>query len=313
MVRRFGFFLLTCSISFSQCLKFPPGVTPFSSINYVAAGNTSGDQLVVGTLTGGLNTLAALALPDSANELYCDSAVELAPGQYYSNVYVPSAAERGGNFSAFSGLLVNPANNQPFPGGVIPASQLTQVYAIRIGAAQVRLAAKGWSPTGSLPFPNSGGRAVRLPSGKVFVLSTFNAAAIYDPATGQFTSTATPLYSHGVNSTVLLMADGRVLLLGGINDLNDPEIYDPSTGGYTAAGKTLLPHGAFNTATLLSDGRVLIVGGNSALGLAVNPSPTPIYSGAEIYDPKKGSFTLAGTMSVNRYGHTAELLQDGVF
>ena len=310
MARLLVWVFLTCSTVFSQCLNFPPGVTPFSAISYVTAVNAAGDQLVVGTLAGGLNTLAALALPDATNEMYCDSAVQLAPGQYYSNVYVPSAAERSGNFSAFSGLLVNPANNQPFPGGVIPASQLTQVYAIRIGAAQVQLAAKGWSPTGSLPFQVTNSRAVRLPSGKVFVLSSFNAVAIYDPATGQFISTPTLLYSHGIQASVVLMADGRVLIVGGSSDLTDVEIYDPSTGASTAAGKTLLAHGAFNTATLLNDGRILLAGGYTALGLA-NASPPPIYSGAEIFDPKTGGFTLASAMSVNRYGHTAQLLQDG--
>jgi len=99
----------------ADCLNFPSTLVPLSSVSYVTAANSSGDQLVVGILAGGLNTLSQFGLPDSTNQVYCDAAVQLAPGQFYPNVYVPTTLERSGNFSAFAGLLVNPATNQPYP------------------------------------------------------------------------------------------------------------------------------------------------------------------------------------------------------
>jgi predicted phage baseplate assembly protein len=100
---------------------------PFSSIAYVTDANANGDQLVVGTPSG---SLATLPLPTVANQQYSDE-VELAPG-FYASAYVPSSAERSGDFGPFTGLLVDPSNNQPYTDGVIPASALATVFAWRI-------------------------------------------------------------------------------------------------------------------------------------------------------------------------------------
>ena len=306
--------------SFAQCLTFPANLIPLTAVSYVTAANSSGDQLVVGALTGGLNTISQLPLPDYTNELYCDPPVQLAspqlaPGQYYPNVYVPSAAERSGNFSAFAGLLVNPANNQPFPGGIIPASLLGQVYAFRIGPAQGTQGVRSWSATGSVPWAANFQAATILPSGKVLV-AVNQSAAVYDPATGQFTIVGPMAAAHGGDLTASLLNDGRVLIVGGSVDPTASEIYDPTTGRFTLTGKPTQPHGAYHTATVLNDGRVLIVGGKTTPGFFSFfsiPPPTAGYvaSGADLYDPKTGSFTAASPMGINRSLHTASLLLDG--
>ena len=51
---------------------------------------------------------ASIPLPAFTNQTFCDAQVQLAPQQFYPNVYVPTAAELSGNFSAFSGLFVKP-------------------------------------------------------------------------------------------------------------------------------------------------------------------------------------------------------------
>src|ERR1700691_3242124 len=119
----------------STCVTFPSGFIPFSSISYVTAANSAGDHLVVGVPAPGALSAIGNNVPPPAfvNQTFCDAQVQLAPQQFYPNVYVPTAAELSGNFSAFAGLLVNPSNNQPYPNGVIPSGQLTSVFAWRIG------------------------------------------------------------------------------------------------------------------------------------------------------------------------------------
>jgi len=303
----------------NTCINFPSqqeGI-PFASIATVTAANNAGDHLVVGALPGGTSGLNAvnsnLPLPTLANQMFCGQ-VQLAPQQFYSDVYVPTAAERAGNFSAFAGLLLNPATGQPYPNGVIPAAQLGAVYAWRIGPAQVASALQGWSPTGSMTAARNGHAAVLLPSGKVFIVGPVQvgpaqAAELYDPTTGTFQSAGQTLFNHGFTLTATLLNDGRVLILGGANGPSGAELYDPVSGRFTNAGTPIQPHGYAHSATLLNDGRVLIVGGLESPGFGGSCSDTN--AGAELYDPKTGAFVKTGTLAVNRNYHTATLLSDG--
>ena len=120
------------SLKAQTCAQFPAGIIPFSSLYYVSGPNTSGDRLAVGvTSISFLNQLLTqFPLPASTNQRYCQP-VEIAPG-LFADAYVPTAAERQGNFSPFSGLLIDPLNGGPFPGGIIPASRLPDPHAWRI-------------------------------------------------------------------------------------------------------------------------------------------------------------------------------------
>ena len=60
-------------------------------------------------------------------------------------------------------------------------------------------------------------------------------------------------------STALLLADGRVLVVGG---LASAEAYDPSTDSWSPAGGMARARGDY-AAVLLPDGRVLVAGGSS--------------------------------------------------
>jgi N-acetylneuraminic acid mutarotase len=67
-----------------------------------------------------------------------------------------------------------------------------------------------------------------------------------------------------------------------------------------------------HTATLLPNGTVLVAGGENAVP---QPAPfPPIYqylAGAETYDPAAGTWTITGSMTTERIGHTAALLPNG--
>jgi hypothetical protein len=109
-------------------------------------------------------------------------------------------------------------------------------------------------------------------------------------------------------ATATLLADGKVLVAGGMGDVTDgapavdtAELYDPSTSTSTPTAAMTIVRGG-HTATLLPNGKVLIAGGETLGGVT---------SSAELYDPLSGTFTATGGMSVPRYGHTAIPLPNG--
>jgi hypothetical protein len=112
-------FLLARVYGQNTCISFPAGFIPFASISYVTAADSAGDHLVVGVPEPGALSLinATIPAPAFTNQTFCDAQVQLAPQQFYPNVYVPTVGELSGNFSAFSGQLVNPATNVAYPNG----------------------------------------------------------------------------------------------------------------------------------------------------------------------------------------------------
>jgi uncharacterized repeat protein (TIGR01451 family) len=125
---------------------------------------------------------------------------------------------------------------------------------------------------------------------------------IYDPATNSWSAGGNLQKSRSAH-TATLLADGRVLLVGGFDggSNNSAEIFDPATNSWTLAQNMSVGR-LEHTATLLSDGRVLVAGGAS--------SPVPL-SSAEIYDPATDTWTAATPMTIGHQRHTATLLNDG--
>jgi len=118
------------------CAAYPAGFVPFAAISYVTPTNSSGDRLVVGTLPmpDGLRAIDnRIPLPAVPNQTFCEDRIGLGPASTYDTVYVPSAEERSGRHSAFSGLLRDPDTGVPFPNGIIPPNRFGGVYAWRIG------------------------------------------------------------------------------------------------------------------------------------------------------------------------------------
>ena len=159
-----------------------------------------------------------------------------------------------------------------------------------------------WGPKELDPQPN--GTVTLLPDGRVLfagggtnssMSGTFPEASaeIYDPRANQFKRTGTLLKAR-VDQTAVLLRDGRVLVMGGLNDsgaYSSAEIYDPRTEKFSSAGWQKQARSEA-TSTLLSDGRVLLVGG---FGGARLDSWDADYQ-AEIYDPATGRFARTGRM-----------------
>jgi hypothetical protein len=69
--------------------------------------------------------LQTIPLPNAPNQQICDP-LQLAPG-LYANAYVPTAAERSGDFTAYAelvNLLLDPAGNHSSFGGKIPPNRM---------------------------------------------------------------------------------------------------------------------------------------------------------------------------------------------
>jgi hypothetical protein len=135
-------------------------------------------------------------------------------------------------------------------------------------------------------------------------------AEIYDPATGLSTLTGS-MSSARAYHTATLLPDGTVLIIGGFSNaalttiVPTAEIFNPSTGTFSLTATSPNTPRAQHTATLLQSGEVLILGGQS-----LNAS-SPGLTSAELYDRVAGTFSLAGNMTFQRFGHTATLLNDG--
>jgi HYR domain/Galactose oxidase, central domain len=185
-------------------------------------------------------------------------------------------------------------------------------------AFEATAATGGFLPTGSMSIPRSGHTATLLANGKVLIVGKASvngdpptsSAELYDPTIGTFSATGSTQFPRQRHAAVSL-ADGRVLIVGGLagccSGLTVAEIYDPATGTFSASGSMSIFR-ADPTATLLPNGKVLITGGATSGAIY---SSGAILASAELFDPATGTFTMTGSMSVTRFGHTATLLANG--
>ena len=102
-----------------------------------------------------------------------------------------------------------------------------------------------------------------------------------------------------------MMADGRILVTGGTDELNrrlkTSEIYDPLTGVWSPVA-SMTEVRPFHTQTTLPSGMVLVTGGSGANGHL---------SSCELYDPVKNEWEKTDSMFAPRFWHQATLLKSG--
>jgi len=118
------------------------------------------------------------------------------------------------------------------------------------------------------------------------------------------------LRNHGMMTTAraqhtaALLADGKVLITGGLgdttSDLSSAELYDPATATFATTG-TMTEARDLPVAALLANGKVLIAGGSRG---AVR------LSSADLYNPANGTFSATGLMATARNLHTATPLPE---
>jgi len=151
-------------------------------------------------------------------------------------------------------------------------------------------AAGVFTPTGSVRSAVYSHVATLLKDGRVLVAGGLRydanrngdfgiaSADVFDPASGAFT-TAGNMATPRANHTATLLADGTVLITGGVDSQNrttaSAELFDPIPATFSKTGEMATPR-YWHAASLLNDGRVLVTGGGDG-------DNRPL-STAELYD-----------------------------
>jgi hypothetical protein len=148
-----------------------------------------------------------------------------------------------------------------------------------------------------------GGNRVLIAGGMTEGAGAIREFEVFDASTNSVVAVG-EMNEPRVGHSATLLADGRVLVLGGYNGtyLRSAVIFDPRTERFTGAGSMNVARSG-HTATVLRDGTVLIAGGVG--------DGWSFLASAEIYDPRTGQFTSVKPMAFARESHTATLMRDG--
>lgn len=132
--------------------------------------------------------------------------------------------------------------------------------------------------------------------------------AVRIDAQGRTTTLPSQMLRGRSGHSATVLADGRVLLLGGSDAsgalVSDAEAFDPITRRFQPLAVTGLLSRMNHSATVLTDARVLIVGGIDARG-------APVLD-AELWNPSTGRVErISARLQAPRSQHTATLLPSG--
>ena len=145
-----------------------------------------------------------------------------------------------------------------------------------------------------------------LSSGSTSVSAT---SEIYDPATGTWSATGA-LGQRRYRHACTRLADGRVLAVGGLYNMNTSELYsfelyNPATGTWTAGSTSMSGTRRSHSAILLNDGRVAVLGGQGWNGV------TDVSTSVQLFDPATSTWSSGGSLTVSRLWAGVDRLDDG--
>jgi len=144
---------------------------------------------------------------------------------------------------------------------------------------------------------------VLLPSGKIMHFGDAG-AEVWDPASGAWTTLATPPAGHE-SATLSQLPNGDVLVVGGSAGSVDLFTAQDPGGAATFATGGGIARSRFDArATLLLDGRVFVAGGDAAI--SADPSAT-----YEVYDPATNTFGGVKSLVAARRHQGQVLLANG--
>lgn len=174
-------------------------------------------------------------------------------------------------------------------------------------------ASNTFTATGAMTTPRESHTVTLLKDGQVLItgghkdrrsaVTIYSSCEIYNPTKGTFTSAGNLTVKRHKHDAVLL-ADGRVLIVGGSDERDgagayrNAEIYNPTNKTFAAiSNMNASRYKLQGTAVLLKNGKVLIAGGANR---------------AEVFDPATNAFSFtSGDMGTIRLFATATLLQNG--
>jgi len=271
----------------------------------------------IGTYTDGssqnlTSSVSWYAVPQTSASVNSGGLVT-ATGQ--GNVNITAAY---GTYSGVSTLMVGPAGLisiavSPSTASIPVGSnqQFVAVGSYSDGSTQDITSSATWTATGTASSVSATGLATVLAGGSTTITASSGSLTGSAVLTVQTATVAlnTSRYEHSAT----LLNNGSVLIAGGVSCpsagsctyLNSAEVYNPSSGTIANTGNMAASRMA--PAVPLGNGKVLVAGGYSC---DANQNCTSLNS-AEIYDPGAGTFSSAGNMTVDRYGHTMTLLSTG--
>jgi hypothetical protein len=315
-------------------------VVPVSPMTVSRATHTAtllpdGRVLIAGGFSAGVTALASAELYDPVRKRFSAILPMAHARSGHSAVLLPSGLVliAGGYDGSYlrSAELYDPATGSFRPTGSMTTARSGHV-AVLLGNGKVLLAGgvgTGWTfldtaelydpatgtflPTGPMTVARESHTASLLGDGRVLItgghrgrheaIVIYASAEVYDPATGQFTASAsmgTRRHKHDAVS----LADGSVLIVGGADERDDrgayrsTERYDPEIGRFSDAGTMHVARYKLNgSSVLLPDGTVLLLGGAGV---------------SEIYDPASQAFrVIPQGVGVARLFASSTKLSDG--